>query len=64
MHVHKMLMFCCVLAAEYGMKKIIVTYETQEHAQRAATILGDGNDQMPRVSVLWEGIVTFCEPYV
>lgn len=43
-------MLCCVLAAEYGMKKIIVTYETQEHAQRAATILGDSNDQMPRVS--------------
>lgn len=32
------------------MKKIIVTYETQEHAQRAATILGEGNDQFPRVS--------------
>ena len=37
------------------MKKIIVTYETQEQAQRAATILGgEGNDQIPRVSRMGE----------
>ena len=31
------------------MKKIVVTYETQEQAQRAATLLGEGSDQVPRV---------------
>lgn len=38
--------------AEFGVKKIIVTYETQEQAQRAATILGEGND-LPRVSLFF-----------
>ena len=39
--------------AEYGVKKIIVTYDTLEQAQRAATLLGDGSggtDPLPRVS--------------
>ena len=40
------------------MRKVIVTYETQEQAQRAVAELGEGHEHMPRVSIAMEMGVT------
>lgn len=40
------LLLCLFDAVE---QKVIVTYETQEQAQRAAAELGSGHEHMPRV---------------
>ena len=47
---------CIPNTAEFGMKKVIVTYETQEQAQRAVALLGEGDEHVPRVSGAGGGV--------
>ncbi|XP_064401497.1 insulin-like growth factor 2 mRNA-binding protein 2 isoform X2 [Halichondria panicea] len=44
---------------EYGIRKVVITYETQEQAQKAAGYFGEGiSDHSPRVTYVDGGVTT------